>query len=164
MTSTNRQPTTTTDRENRAHTIHAIAHRLATQPHNQVPYRALAVAPPAAVIAAIERLHQLGFVRVHHGAAPAVAVLHRRGLERLAGGEPLPTVAADVERDRPVTVIRTATGWAAWHLPVLLLPAAACEGRPAFGAAVGATPDEAVAALQHRARLACSLEPLPLGE
>lgn len=149
--------------------VPTIAGWLANQPHTQVPLAALSRALPEGderVLVAVDvrpvvrRLHILGFVRAHHGLPPRVSVLHREGLTRLAAGEALAAVAADVERSRPLTVIRTADGqYAAWYLPVLLLPAGAGLGQPDWAAAVAATADEAVAVLRQQAQAACDLEP-----
>jgi hypothetical protein len=112
----------------------------------------------ADVQAAVERLDRLGLVAmVHHVGAPAVIVLHWRELRRIAAGEPLPAVAAEVERTRPLTVIRISPGrWAAWYQSTLRLPVGAALGVADDGAGVGCTADEAVAELQARAREALS--------
>ena len=113
-----------------------------------------------AVQAAVKQLDAAGLVAYyHHVAMSQVGVLHREGLARVAAGEPLATVAADVEPDRPVTIVRTRSGqYAAWHLTAMRLPAGAPTG---VGGAMGATPDLALAAL--RARVTAELD-VPSGQ
>lgn len=147
----------------------AVAAYLASQSRCQVylgAFRAIADEHGAAAVRAeIQRLHTLGFVRIHRGRNPIVAVLHRDGLARLGAGEPLPAVAADVERDRPLTVIRTQDGrYAAWFLSVLLLPSSACVGRADSTAVIGATAEEAEQALRRRARAALHPVPAQIGQ
>lgn len=99
--------------------------------------------------AAAMRLDLLGFIVYYHHTPPAVAVAHREGLRRLAAGEPLREVAQDVERARPVTILRTASGqWAAWYRSPLRLPVGATTA--AAGAALGPDPNTALAALRER--------------
>lgn len=111
-----------------------------------------------AVYAAVERLDILGLVGFHHHVAmPVVTIRHRAGLRRLAAGEPLTVVAADVERDRPVTILRIRSGgYAAWYLPTLLLLAGSAE--TGVGGVLGATPDEALAALRHHVQVTAAVE------
>lgn len=156
--------------------IVAVAANLAARPENQwhVPLAALAGVVDAAVEntgcereqgaenvqAAVQRLDVLGLVAmVHHVAAPTVVVLHRRHLRRIAAGEPLAEVAADVERGRPLTVIRISPGrWAAWYQSTLRLPTGAALGLVDDASAVGSTADEAVAGLVARTQAALSPE------
>lgn len=101
-----------------------------------------------AILAAVRRLDAAGLVAYyHHAAMSQVGVLHHDGLLRVAAGEPLATVAHDVEPDRPVTIVRTQSGeYAAWYLTAMRLPA----GAPitGIGGARGATPDQALDALR----------------
>lgn len=177
MTSGNRPQPPIDEQAHRAHTLQAVARFLANQPHPQIPLADLARVLPRGgtgayrqlvgsdIRAVAQRLHILGFVRVHHGRHPTVAVLHREGLGRLAAGEPLPAVAADVERTRALTIIRTTNGqYAAWYLSVLLLPASAYEGKPDWAAVVAPTADEAVDALRRSVRGALLPEPAAIGQ
>lgn len=110
-----------------------------------------------AVYAAVERLDILGLVDFHHHVAMAVVtVRHRAGLRRLAAGEPLALVAEDVERDRPVSILRIRGGWAAWYLSTLRLPAGA--GVTGVGGQLAATPDDALAALRHHVQVTAAVE------
>lgn len=115
------------------------------------------------VRAAIELLDALGLVAFnHHVVASSVAVLHRAGLRRLAAGEPLAVVADDVERGRPLTVIRVAPDrWAAWYRSTLRLPAGVALGIADDQAAIGKTADEAVAVLRQRVRVTAGLDTPP---
>jgi hypothetical protein len=153
----------------RIHTLQTVARFLTNQPHPHIPRAALrfiAVEHGAGtVLDVLDRLHILGFIRMHRGGNPTVAVLHHEGLRRLAAGDPLPDVAIDIERGRALTIIRTANGqYAAWYLPVLLLPASACTGKPDWTAAVRATANEAVEALQQQIRAALHPEPVHIGQ
>lgn len=109
-----------------------------------------------AVQAAVERLDALGLVALYHHQPPAVGVQHREGLRRLAAGKPLDEVARDVEKTRPVTIVRTPTGeYAAWYRSPLRLPVGAAVA--AAGAVIGADPNAALAALREHVRAAAGL-------
>lgn len=109
-----------------------------------------------AVRAAALRLDTLGLVVYYHHQPPAVGVQHREGLRRLAAGEPLDVVARDVERTRPVTIVRTESGaWAAWYRSPLCLPVGATVA--ACGAVIGADPNTARDALREHARALAGL-------
>lgn len=146
----------------------AVAGWLADQLHNQHQLgdivRALAKttperqAPVAAVQAAVELLDVAGLCTVHHGSMSSVFARQRDALRRVADGEPLAAVAADVEPDRPVTIVRVQSGeYAAWYLTPMRLPA--CATTLGLGGALGPTPTEAYAAL--RARVTSELDVPP---
>jgi hypothetical protein len=152
----------------------AVAAHLAARPEKQ---RRIALAALASVVnetaettdcgreqagedvrAAVGRLDALGLVATaHHVHGAEIVVLHRRQLRRIAAGEPLAAVAADIERTRPLTVIRISPGrWAAWYQSTLRLPVGAALGLVDGDNAIGRTADEAVAELAARTQAALS--------